>query len=472
LIALFGLLWTAAAGDFDAVDAATTPAAKVEALVPLLEGDTAAEAWQRLGQAFVLSGKLPLATLAYAEALALDPELEGVGAAVAIADEVGDVGPLAVAMAQREAALGTGDQASANAVLVARELLRDGQLTRAQEWLGRVSADSPAFADAESLRGVVLAAKGQNSDALAPLQTARAMGKTLDKGRRFDDKLVMNIARAYYGDKNYGQAIYHYSLVPRDSIYWPDARFEKAWAHFRAGDVPGAIGELQTHQSPFFDALWFPEAWMLRTQSLFVMCRYGAAIEAMDAYEARFTPVLEDLDRGLTALDEAAAFADVTTYLEGGDPKLPELVLRAYRGEDRIASRRKAVARYREAATQTGDLGAAADRFAALATERADAIEREEGARILARVERNKSELADMISGLELARIDILDRESRMFERAAATGSLETPDRKAELKRISREKKGFRVWPFEGEYWLDELGWYQVNALSLCPPEK
>lgn len=472
MIVLLALL-SALAGDFDAADSAATPAAKADVLLPLTETeDTAAEAWMRLATTFLTTGKLPLASLAYAEALRLDPDIEGADAALQIADGLGDAAPVALAMQDRAKAPGTGDQQSANAVIVARELLRDGQLTKAEAWLKRVSADSPAFADSEAIRGVVLAAKGQNAEALAPLQTARAMGKSLEKGERFDEKLVMNIARAYYGDKNYGQAIYHYSLVPRDSIYWPEARFEKAWAHFRAGDVPGTIGELQTHQSPFFDELWFPEAWMLRTQSLFVMCRYGAAIEGMDAYEARFQPVLEDLDRVLGTLDANGAYTAVTTYLDGQATDVPELVLRSYRAEDRIAEARKAAATYTTAAGSTSDLGANADHFAKMLTDRASALQSREGKRVLERIGRDRKELADMISGLELARIDILDRESRMFERAAATGVLEQPDRKAELKRIAREKKGYRVWPFQGEYWADELGWYQVNALSLCPPAK
>lgn len=467
---LVWLLTALAAGPFDTVDSATTTAAKVDALVPLAaEEATAAEAYSRLGSTLAADGKPALAVLAYAKALALDPEGPGAAEALALAQTVGDVDLVALALQERKDAPGEGDAKSQNAYLVARALLRDGQLSRSEDWLKRVGGDTPAFADAESLRGVVLAQKGKHTDALVPLQTARALGKTLEKGRDFDDRILMNLARSHYADKNYGQAIYHYALVPRDSLYWPEARFEKAWAHFRAQDAAGALGELQTHQSPFFDELWFPEAWMLRAQSLFVMCRYGAAIDAMDAYEGRYKPVLEELERALGTMDDRGAWTAATTWLDGGTQPLPEMVLRAYRGEDRLASARTAVAAYRAAATDTSGLGTKASTLAGWATARADAIEKTEGDRIFQRVKSQRTELGEMMAGLELARVDILDRESRMYERAAATGTLEPVDRKAQLKKVSREKKGFRVWPFEGEYWLDELGWYQISALSMCP---
>lgn len=462
-------LFAAFAGPFDAVDQAGSTSEKASALLELTEGETGAEAYSRLGALLADEGQPALAVLAYTRAFELNPDAEGADKALTLASEIGDVGPLALALADRASAPGDGDAASAHAMHVARELLRDDQLTKAGTWLARVDADSPAFADGESLRGVVLAARGKHTEALVPLQTARALGKTLEKGERFDAKLLMNIARAHYAGKNYGQAIYHYSLVPRSSEYWADARFEKAWAHFRAEDVPGAIGELQTHQSPFFDELWFPEAWMLRAQSLFVMCRYASAVEAMDAYEARYQPILDDLAKSLEGMGPIDAYDDVVAYLDGGSPKLPEAVVRTYRSEDRIASVQQAVKAY-EASDASG-FGDVAETLDGWADARVTALKEREGQRFLARANRQREELGGMIAGLEIARIDILDRESRMYERAAATGQLERPDRSAELKKIQREKRGYRVWPFQGEYWVDELGWYQVSALSACPEQ-
>lgn len=468
---LLALLTAFAADPFEAVDQAPTPTAKLELLLPLAEDESnAAEAWVRIAEA--LAESPPLAVLAYARAFEADPEARGAAAALELADRIGDLSIVALPLAARASSPGEGDTASLNALRIARALFRAGELSETATWLGRVDGDSPAFAEAESLRGVLLATRGKPAEALAPLQVARALGTTLEKGRLFDDKLVLNIARAYYADDNYGQAIYHYSLVPRDSIYWPEARFEKAWAHFRAGDAPGAIGELETHASPFFDSLWFPEAAMLQAQGLYVMCRYGSAIEEMNVYQERYEPRIEAIDRALGEVDEAGAVADVRSWLDGGSSTLPDYLLRPYRGEDRLGDALTALDAYRSAAERTNGFGDHADTLKGWAVERADALEKIEGGRILARIQRERKEASGMLADLELARIDILDRESRMYERAAATGQITPLDRKAELKKVARDKKGYRVWPFQGEYWLDELGWYTVTGRSMCPPEK
>jgi hypothetical protein len=35
-------------------------------------------------------------------------------------------------------------------------------------------------------------------------------------------------------------------------------------------------------------------------------------------------------------------------------------------------------------------------------------------------------------------------------------------------QRGFRQPPGYVMWPFEGEYWIDELGYYQVDTLDEC----
>ena len=86
-----------------------------------------------------------------------------------------------------------------------------------------------------------------------------------------------------------------------------------------------------------------------------------------------------------------------------------------------------------------------------------------------ARVEKARAELTEMLQGIQITGVDITTLEADLYERAAATGTLNFGDPSARLKTLRREKKGYHVWPFEGEYWQDELGWYQVDARPDCP---
>src|SRR5690606_25379221 len=118
------------------------------------------------------------------------------------------------------------------------------------------------------------------------------------------------------------------------SEYWPEAQFEQAWAYFRADDMNGALAHLYTHDSPFFEGWYFPEADLLRAYALFMMCKFPSATVEMDEFVATYTPVREALDR-LGNLDPADAFADVKRYVDGGAPTLPAMVLRSFRHDDR-----------------------------------------------------------------------------------------------------------------------------------------
>ncbi len=485
MIALLLSLLTAQGATFDDVDAATSDPDRLAALQEVLDdeslADDHAEAWARAANTMRAAGQDEAALLAFGKAFeAGHASGEDAVSAVEIADDIGDhavvAGPIGILEAGSARKLvkeidkaADKDARSHVAYVVAREMLRDDRLGPAIDWLKRVDGESPDFADAEGLRGVVLAQQGKNEKALVPLQTAKALMTQRDE--RFQQKTLLNLARAYYGTRNWGQAIYHYKQIPRDSEYWPEAHFEQAWAHFMGADMPGALGLLHTHGSPFFESLWFPEADMLRAQALFLLCKFDSAVVEIDRFENRYLPLSEEMDAAIAQLDDEKAFDDLVTFLDGGDPELPALVLRTYRNEDRIAEARAAIDRYESASTGVSGLGDLDDTARGWLEDRAESLREREGARILARAKSERERLGDWLTGLELSRIDILQLKADLYTKAAATGEIEdvTADRIGKLRNLSKARgSGWQVWPYQGEYWADELGWYQVDTRSSC----
>lgn len=472
---MWALLPLALGATFEAYDAASGPEARAIALFDVIDDDAQSEdhaqAWARMGTTLSDADLDGAALIAFSKAFELDADGTSKDAerAIEIADAIGDHALVTTPLVSLERIPAETDARSRIAYLIARQQLRDDHLGAALTWIAKVDKESPSFADSEGLRGVVLASQGKPAESLAPFQTARALGVTQRRGERFDIKMLMNVSRAYYANKNWGQAIYQYSLVPRESEYWAEAHFERAWAHFRGADMRGVLGLTTTHASPFLEKHWFPEAHLLRAQAMFYLCKFGSAVTEMDTFEGRYAPVKEQLDNTVSSMSAVEAWADVTGWLDGERSKLPEMVLRPYRSEDRLAEARQAVIAYRAEAGSTSSLGAASERVAGWASGRADAIEEKEGARVLSRARRQASELEELLTGLELARIDILQLESRLYEQAAATGTLEQGGRVAKLRDLRKQKRDHQVWPFQGEYWVDELGWYQVDATSACP---
>jgi hypothetical protein len=294
------------------------------------------------------------------------------------------------------------------------------------------------------------------------------MGIQKDRDDKWRNTAQLNVARAYYSSGNYGQAIASYAAIERSSDWWLDAQFERAWAHFRGNDVNGALSMLFNHESVFFTDFFYPEADLLRAYSLFVMCKFPDASKEMDAFVEKYGPIEKELDA--ISLSPQEAFADVVAFRDEEPTKLPIYVLRPFRHEQRLTDAIAAVEASDDELKQAEKVGG---RLGALATElvkaQREARVEAEGKRVLARVEKAKADLKAMLEGIEITRLDLLNLETQMYERAAATGVLEYGSHIEKLRDMKKKKQGFRVWPWQGEYWADELGWYVFDARPDCP---
>ncbi len=392
------------------------------------------------------------------------------GHAMDLAEETGDVSELAAVVAADQGASVDAETRSRMAYIAARELTRKDELGAALVMLMVVDDKSAVFADAESLRGVLLSMQGKHSDAIAPMLTAQALARAQNRGERFDNRIVLNVARTYYGAENWAQAIYWFDQIDRDSEYWPEASFERAWAYFRADDMTSSIAELMNHDSPFFDAWYFPEADLLRAYGLFMMCKFSDASGSMDHFVETYTPLKAELDGMLGSYTPEDGWADGVAMVNGEKPRIPGMVLRSFANEDRFAQSMQAVSSAdAEQAKLTALTGPIAERAKGWVQTRRDTIVQAEGGRVLAKGRYAQQDLKEMLEGIELTRLDLLNLETEMYERAAAKGELDYGDKVGKLRDMRKRKKNAQVWPFEGEFWADELGWYQIDARPDCP---
>ena len=407
------------------------------------------------------------ALIAAGEAIRLDPTrgASQVKPSLKIAGEVHDLAYLEGVFAKN---VGLDVDAATRAELAwlaARGAYADGQLSTALGILALVNKDNPYYAKGQALKGVILNRQGKYSEAMAALLIAESLSAG---DPELQDVVRLNLARTYYAAENYTRSIEYYAMVSRASPAWPEAQFERAWAHFRFNDTNGALGLLQNHVSPFYSEWYFPEAQLLRTYSLFLMCKFPEASKQIDEFQATWKPVRETLRATLGAMDEAAAFADARAYVNDEPTKLPGMVLRPYGADERLAEAIKAVEladRELEKLNQRGTSWA--KHLAPLVKARRDELVKTEGARVMASVQAKIDELGQMISDTEISRLDMLNLEKRLYEQAAASGEMAETRKMAQ--REVKIRKGYVSWPYEGEYWADEVGYYRVNAVAECP---
>lgn len=429
-----------------------------------------AEAYARLGKVLG-SFDLPYSALvAYQGALATDAALTQDSAKVAIelADEVGDTAILESVFADNLGLSVSDETRSRMAYLAAREAHARGMHPLALASLSMVVESDPYFPEAKALEGVTLSLMNNPGGALGPLQVALGTGKALGRDARFMNTVRLNLARAYYAASNFPRAIEYFARVERSSRQWPEAQFERSWAHFRLQDTNGVLSLLQTHDSPFLEGQYFPEASLLKVYSLFLMCKFPEATKEIDRFKSKYEPKIAEL-RAVEARAPADLFAAMASHVEEGESDLPEMISWRFEEEDRFNDSLAAV---RSAEDEKKRLmNVAANPFSGWASDEVEArralLVDTEGKRIQARAKRMADELAQMMDDVEISKLDMMDFERRLFQAASAKG--EMLDKRDTVQRTKRVRDNERYWPWEGEYWADEVGYYRIQSKPDCP---
>jgi len=428
------------------------------------------EAYARLA---LLLNKLELpysSLLAYTRALEADPE--GVGSeankAVDLADQVGDQAVLEPVFANNLGLDVDDATRSRMAYLAARENHRAGQLATAAAMLKLVKPNDPYYPEAKALEGVILSLQKRYGDALAPLQIALAVGGRSQRGDVFKSVVLMNLARAYYAAGNFPQAAHYWAQLERGDPKWLDAQFERAWSHFRMEDMNGTLGLLQNHVSPYFADQYYPEAAMLRLYALFLLCKFPEASAQLESFQAQYRPQLADLTAVLS-MSPDAVFDAVRRHLDGEETNLPVTVTAGFDNEDRIKDSIVAVSNAEAEISRLRNVSSNPFAQSAMTwvSERRAEVINAEGTRILKRVQRMEGELAELLANSDVTKLDLMQMESRLFERASFTGKM--PEAKRRVKRAVRAAVTERKWDWQGEYWADEIGYYRIDTKPECP---
>ena len=465
---------------FGAIDQLLVSGQKARAadgLVALVEDPSKsafhAEAYARLGG--VLEDlDLPYGALvAYQRALKADPVAVSsvTKNSIAIADKVGDTALLESVFAANVGLDVDPATRSRMAYLAARDAHHNRNYGLALAVLKMVQTSDPFYPEAKALEGVIVSMQGRPRDALAPLLTAQAAAEQAKKPARLINAIKINIARSYFAAENWQRAVEYYAQVERPSSFWPEAAFERAWSHFRATDINGALGQLQSLHSPFFEDWYFPEADMLRVYSLFLFCKFPDASKGINEFQAKYKPQLEDL-RKVSARSPDDLYGQMRLWVESQGSKdvdLPRSITRLYEDEQRFLDDLAAIQHAEDEQARLKNVSANpfSSRVAGWVRERHDALIQEEGERIRAEAQHMAENLDTMLGDSEINKLDMMQFETRLYEQAAALGSI--PEARKVVSRKQRAKAGQQEWPFQGEYWADELGYYRIATTSDCP---
>lgn len=352
----------------------------------------------------------------------------------------------------------------------------------AGRFIMKVNPESKWGAQAKFLEALVLYKQGKPNQALESFKSVVRKTRGSENGRGADlrELAFFQLARTHFGAQQPSFSIFYYNKVDRDSYAWLDALYEASWAEFRLGNYEKALGNLLTLHSPFFRDEYYPESLILKAVIYYENCRYVEAKDILTAFLKRYEPVLEELKR-LTERDQPAEkYYEILANIRGGELAesekkkteiLGQILTIALKDEElsRLDSSYQEVdAELKSFANMSG--GFAGSELAVKLDEDLSKVRirlsQEAGKAVKRRLEQERENIRTLIEQAIRIDIETSRAEQERIESKLRAVQTKPADRLNEFIEWTDDEK--LVWPFEGEYWRDELGTYELTLSNTC----
>jgi hypothetical protein len=314
----------------------------------------------------------------------------------------------------------------------------------------------------------------------------------VDDDARLRDLAYLSMARTFYSasikldenntptvnPKRLSAAVKFWNTINTGSEYWLDGLFEESWAYFMAGDYPRALGNIHTIQAPFFPNAFYPEAYILRAQILFATCQYKDATTVVARFKIKYEPIVTKLKAELkkfgTKGQEAKAYTFFKNLKDGKasiDPEIKPIVdnalsdRRMLKNLDYVRVIENEIGLYKKVSGSIKNPGLRSFINSELTQARMKALTKA-GSLVQRRYNRMLDELNEHIRDSKKIIIDISAAERGKIEQTAKTGTFSEQD--AKIYGVVEPDEEHVLWPFDGEYWRDELGFYRQVVVSKC----
>ena len=358
---------------------------------------------------------------------------------------------------------------------VGRHHYEQGSYAAARAFLSLVPKKTEFYANARMLEGVTLTRENKPVEAIAPLAAA------VNASRGDSDQSVwrvanMNLGRAYYALGNFERAIEHFEDAPRGSDQWFESLYEASWSYFRLGRFSGSLAHLQTVDSPFFDGVYHPDATLLRILIFYYLCKYIDGQTMLNDFTAEHRPIEEALDTAIQRSADKpedlfeALYVWKVHHKDAGVP-LPDPVKQYFASDESLVTVGDYLAGI-DAELATVSRGRTGWEKSALRKqvqreleERKTIAAQTKGRAALARLRSMHRVLLEHLGNAELYKVEMITAEKNIYD-AAFQGRL--AEKVTTRKLDPNVPEGYDFWPFDGEYWIDELGWYEVNTINEC----
>jgi TolA-binding protein len=369
--------------------------------------------------------------------------------------------------------------------LLGKFYYQKGNFKDAVELFQAVPATSDFYVEAKLFEGATHVREYQAKPAVEAFkEVLRTAAQSEDpKIIVYQDIANLSLARTFYSTGQFDLAVKYFDKVSQDAFDWANSLFESSWANFMLKDkgYSKALGNIHTIQAPFFDEYIKPESvaegMTVKATIYFYNCLYDRAEEAIGDFNAIYPQVFQELKKLITGTTDNGDLFEVAVKIRKETSGLPEQVERAARGVlgDQSINRRfdyvneldHELKLYDKADASWKSTNIAQNVFADLTLQRSLAVN-EAGDLARRRIKRLTEELAQLIKRVIKIEYEILAGQKGELEEEVKQEQQVIQGRSNKHGSEIRADDEHEMWPFNGEYWRDELGYYRVKIVNKC----
>ena len=365
------------------------------------------------------------------------------------------------------------------------------KLDEAEKFLRRVHQGSSYFYHALYDRALFYVEKGDLSKAKKLFSQLLSLKQESEVTDTMRVTALMSLGRIHYQTKEWQKALSYYSQVPRDSPFWHDSLFESTWVLVQSSRLRSALSNLHSLQSDYYENFYLPESFWLRSLVYLYICRYEEMEKVLQTYNKTYNALLARVRQIVSSSILPSAFYNDILLVrdikrEGEDSsnklknlRIPYVLMKHLLNESEIQGALKHLDAVSEQKGRWGRLPSSW-KVSAVGRSSWNILQRSmnRGGKGLAfwirrHLNQRIRELESLDVQMNLVRYEMIKQKKAKFRE-----SLVVSDKKDD-KQIDSEisygaflQNGYDYWPFQGEYWQDEVGNYYYLGKSQCDKAK
>lgn len=294
----------------------------------------------------------------------------------------------------------------------------------------------------------------------------------------FDEKTKNKLAM-------FNVALNYFNNVDRRNPQWFESLFARTWASLMISRFDSTLGTVVTLGSPFFTDIYFPDVYVVEAVTYYNLCRYQEVNEVID----KFFRVYPDYRQLLQSwLENVSTKTGLDVYKEllvmyrdasaGKKTPIPEAILRSVLTDQKFQKEYIHVKEIEreveiiENSPESFKKSVIADDLMKKMNYQLATIRNEAGKMQVKKIQEITQDLTQIIADMKAIRFEMTDKLKATYEKEELYGKkLKESALKEERSYSPAVPNRYYYWPFDGEYWQDELGYYFYNIQNACMDE-